>query len=104
MGRKAGGKNLGNFMEEKQSVQMTALESESLPEIFTCIEKDFISINDLIKDSGLSYDACAKIIREIKAVSDIFHISGYIHRTDYFVYLSRRFECGRVVLGGNNAN
>ena len=37
MGRKAGGKNLGNFMEEKQSVQMTALESESLHEIFTCI-------------------------------------------------------------------
>lgn len=102
MGRKSGGKNLGNFTEEKSVIQMTALESESLPEIFTCIEKDFISISDLMKDSGLSYDACAKIIREIKAVSDIFHISGYVHRTDYFVYLSRRFECGRIVVGGIN--
>lgn len=94
MGRKAGGKNGGNFVEEeKQPVLISVSERNSLPDIFTSIEKDFISIQDIINASGLSYDVCAKIVREVKAVSDIFHISGYVHRTDYFVYLSRRFTC-----------
>ncbi len=92
MGRKAGGKNGSNLVvEEKTPILITVDERNSLPDIFTSIKKDFISIKDLESASGLSYDVCAKIVREIKAVSDIFHISGYVHRTDYFVYLSRRF-------------
>ena len=92
MGRKAGGKNGENLgTPEKEPTLITADERNSLPDIFTSINKDFISIQDIKSASGLSYDACAKIVREIKAVSDIFNISGYVHRTDYFVYLSRKF-------------
>lgn len=100
MGRKAGGKNFGNFEEEpKQTVTEKAIaagvisteDKARLPEIFTCIKKDFIGVKDFMDISGLGYDTCAKIIREIKAVSDTFKISGYIHRTDYYAYLSRKF-------------
>lgn len=92
MGRKAGGKNgVNSVVNENEPTLITVDERNSLPDIFTSINKDFICIKDLEAASGLSYDVCAKIVREIKAVSDIFHISGYVHRTDYFVYLSRRF-------------
>lgn len=92
MGRKAGGRNFGNFTEEPQeTIAITETERRELPDIFTSISKDFISIQDLIETSGLSYDTCARIIREIKSVSDVFRIAGCVHRTDYFMYLSRRF-------------
>ena len=91
MGRKAGGKTGANLIEEEQPTLITVDERNSLPDIFTSIAKDFISIKDIESASGLSYQQCAKIVREIKAVSDIFHITGYVHRTDYFVYLSRKF-------------
>lgn len=101
MGRKKGGKNCGNFTNEvKQPIPITSNELTSLPEVFTSIEKDFISIQDIQTTSGLSYDKAAQIIREIKSVSDIFSISGYIHRTDYFLYLSRRFACIQANAGG----
>ena len=97
MGRKAGGKNGSNLVvEEKTQTLITVDERNVLPDIFTSIKKDFISIADIVNASGLSYDTCAKIVREIKAVSDIFHISGYVHRTDYFVYLSRQFVCVQI--------
>ncbi len=93
MGRKKGGKNFGNFIEEeKNQIEILGTEKETLPEIFTCIDKDFISVQDLIQTSGLSYDTCARIIREIKSVSDVFKIAGCVHRTDYFLYLSRQFK------------
>ncbi len=98
MGRKAGGKNFGNFTEEITSIEITGSEREQLPKVFTSFDKDFISVQDLMNTSGLSYDTCAKIIREIKSISDIFHIAGYVHRTDYFMYLSSRFN---VAQGGN---
>lgn len=100
MGRKAGGKNFGNFDTEPKMTatekaiatgEISAEDKARLPEIFTCIKKDFICIEDLMTDSGLGYDTCAKIIREIKAVSDTFRISGCVHRTDYYAYLSRKF-------------
>lgn len=93
MGRKAGGKNLGNFSEEaRQPIAIPEAEKSQLPDVFTNFKKDFISVNDLMEDSGLSYDTCAKIIREIKGVSDVFGISGCVHRTDYYMYLSFRFK------------
>lgn len=91
MGRKAGGRNFGNFTEEPQeTIVITETEQSELPDSFTTIPKDFISIQDLIVNSGLSYDTCARIIREIKNVCDSFHIAGYVHRSDYAMYLSLR--------------
>lgn len=92
MGRPKGSKNHNRAEEEPAPVQITEDERKSLAEIFTSIEKDIISIDDFQKSSGLSYNLCAKLIREIKGVSDILHISGVVHRTDYFIYLSRRFS------------
>lgn len=93
MGRKAGGKNFGNFTEEpEKEIEVTGAEESALTQIFTCINKDFISVQDLINSSGLSYDTCARIIREVKSISDTFRISGCIHRTDYFLYLARNFK------------
>lgn len=92
MGRKAGGKNFGNFTEDPQkAIEVSDSEVKVLPEIFTSMGKDFITIRDIMETSGLSYDTCAKIIREIKSVSDVFKISGCVHRTDYYLFLSRRF-------------
>ena len=54
MGRKAGGKNFGNFdTEPKQTVTEKAIaageiseaDRARLPEIFTCIKKDFNECN-----------------------------------------------------------
>lgn len=91
MGRKAGSKNGSNLVIEEEPTLITVDERNSLPDIFTSIEKDLISINDFMTAFGLSYNACAKIVREIKSVSDVFHIAGCVHRTDYFLYLSRQF-------------
>ncbi len=94
MGRKKGGHNFGNLIETEPpqtEIYVTEAEQHVLPNIFTSIDKDFISITDLMTASGLSYDTCAKVIREIKGVSDVFRIAGCVHRTDYFMYLSRRF-------------
>lgn len=97
MGRKAGGKNFGGFIEEAQTpIEVTDTEVKVLPEIFTSISKDFITIRDIMESSGLSYDTCAKVIREIKNVSDVFKISGCVHRTDYFMFLSRRFVVQQI--------
>ncbi len=95
MGRKAGGKNYGNIAEEAaHGVELPQTERDKLPIIFTKIDKDFISISDLMDVSGLSYDSCSRIMRQIKAVSDIFGISGHVHRTDYYVYVARQFSAG----------
>jgi hypothetical protein len=95
MGRKAGGKNFGNFqadVDEVKPVLVTEEDKNRLPDIFTSIDKDFITVKDLQDTSGLSYDTCCKIVRQIKSVSDIFHIAGCVHRTDYYLYLSFRME------------
>ncbi len=93
MGRKAGGKNFENLVEEeKEPIKIPEAEKQELSKIFTCIPKDFISVRDLQEQSGLSYDKCSKMVREIKAVSDVFGITGVVHRTDYFMYLSFRYS------------
>ena len=93
MGRKAGGKNFGNYLNTQAlPIEVTEEEKDSLADIFTCIPKDFIGVQDMINSSGLSYETCIKIIREIKSVSDIFNISGYVHRTDDFLYIPRKFK------------
>lgn len=91
MNRKAEGKNC---MAEvgRPPIEIPEAEKNALPDIFTCFKKDFISVGDLVESSGLSYDKCTEIIRKIKCVSDVFGISGYMHRTDYFMYLSFRFS------------
>lgn len=92
MGRKVGGKNFGNIQEEeKLPIEVPETEKKALSDIFTCINKDFITLRDLQESSGLSYETCAKIIRQIKAISDLFGISGCVHRTDYFMYISRQY-------------
>ena len=106
MGRKPGGKNFGNFTEAPVAavaVKVTEMERHDLPNIFTSITKDFISVRDLMDSSGLSYDTCTKIIREIKAISDVFGIVGFVHRTDYYLYLSRRMRIDehKNVVAGN---
>ncbi len=94
MGRKPGSKNFGNLTSETHGVALPQSEKDKLHLIFTTINKDFISTADLMNDSGLSYDTCARIMRQIKAVSDIFGISGHVHRTDYYVYVARQFSAG----------
>lgn len=96
MGRKPGGKNFENLNKAKESkkqpIGILETDKEKISDIFTRINKDFISVQDFMEDSGMSYQVCARIIREIKGISDVFHISGYVHRTDYFAYLSFRFN------------
>ena len=93
MGRKAGGKNFENLVEEpKQPTVVPQSVMDKLHEIFTKIDKDIITISDFMEHSGLSYDICAKMIRQIKGVSDTFGIKGCVHRADYFVYLTFRFK------------
>lgn len=93
MSRKAESKNGDNCAETvRPPIEIPEAEKNALPDIFTCFKKDFISVGDLVESSGLSYDKCREIIREIKCVSDVFGISGYVHRTDYFMYLSFRFS------------
>ena len=88
MGRKAGGKNFANFKREpNQAIEISEISQMALKDIFTCINKDFIAIQDFQEYSRLSYETCARIIRQIKAVSDTFGISGCVHRTDYFMYI-----------------
>ena len=96
MGRKPGGKNFANMNLEKekkkQPIEITETDKEKISEIFTHFDKDFITVQDFMADSKLSYQMCTRIIREIKGVSDVFGISGCIHRTDYYTYLSFRFN------------
>lgn len=92
MGRKAGGRNYENISAERRGVELPQNEIDKLPSIFTSINKDFISVADMIEVSGLSYDTCTKIIRQIKSISDIFGIAGHVHRTDYYAFIVRQFS------------
>lgn len=93
MGRPKGSKNAGTREQAPGQPTLVSIEEkEKLSEVFTSITKDFIGARDLMEASGLSYDICLKIIREIKAVSDSFGISGYVHRSDYYIFMSRRFK------------
>ena len=91
MGRPKGSKNGVRSKEGVAPVRVTEDEKNRLAEIFTSIGKDIISIDDFQQSSGLSYQVCAKLVREIKGVSDILNISGCVHRADYYIYLSRKF-------------
>ena len=101
MGRPKGSKNAGNQVQEPEKVTLVSVnEKEKFSDVFTSIPKDFIGVGDLMDASGLSYNTCLKLIHEIKAVSDSFGISGYVHRLDYFIFLSRRFEAVQMSEGG----
>lgn len=110
-GRKAGGRNFNNvaaadnrfeqFIPQNEADKTAEVQEEHetiLPEIFTTMNKDFISINDLMEASGLSYNTCSKIVRQIKAISDTFQISGTIHRTDYYAYIKFRLNRQEVTI------
>lgn len=91
MGRKAGGKNGVNLgVTEYEPTIVTTDEFAVIKDNLTTIDKDLISIKDFEQALGLSYDLCAQIVREIKAVSDTFHILGKVHRMDYLLYLLRK--------------
>ena len=92
MGRPKGSKNFSHLNAEREPVKVTEDEKRSLAEIFTSIGKDILSIEDFQQSSGLSYEICARLVREIKAVSNILNISGHVHRIDYFIYLSRKLD------------
>lgn len=65
MGRKAGGKNFGNFDGEPiRTVEVTETERMALSDIFTCIKAFF------------GYSATSSVP----------------HRTDYYLYLARNFN------------
>lgn len=100
MGRPKGSKNYARISEKPAPIKITEDEQRSLSDIFTSIGKDLISIDDFQQSSGLSYQVCAKLVREIKSVSDILNISGYVHRADYFIYLSRKFSVAKSNAGG----
>lgn len=99
MGRKAGGRNGANLgATEYKPIVITSDEFNAIKGNMTTINKDMISIKDFEVSLGLSYDLCAKIVREIKAVSDTFHISGKVHRVDYLVYLTRKFAIQQTTI------
>lgn len=105
-GRKAGGSNFKPLAEQavQEPTFLKADPSEPqtndtiLPEIFTTINKDFIRIDDLMAASGLAYDTCSRIIREIKAISDTFQIAGTVHRADYYAYIKFRLNRQEVAI------
>lgn len=52
-------------------------------EIFS---KDYLTISDLQELLGLTYQASAKLIREIKFKFDRLGVQGKIHTEDYLLY------------------
>lgn len=90
MGIKPGSENFEG--EHNRVIEVSEVNQMDLSRIFTCINKDFISVQDFQEYSGLSYEICTRIIRQIKSISDSFHISCYVHRTDYYLYLMRNFN------------
>lgn len=92
---------MGKVAEQEKTIVITEQERNALPKVFTSLNKDFITIDDLMKTSGLSYGQCAKMIREIQAVSNIFNISGVVHRTDYFIFQSKRFSIMQEAMNAN---
>lgn len=61
---------------------MSNLERE---EIFS---KDYLTIKDLGRLLGLTYQVAAKKMREIKFKTDRLGIQGKIHTEDYFDYFN----------------
>ena len=93
MSKPKGSKNYGNLMSETVIEASTDVRS-NIKDIFTTINKDMISVQDFMSNTGLSYDTCARLVRQIKATSDICGVSGYVHRTDYYIYLSSHLGVG----------
>lgn len=92
MGRKASGKEFEILKgEPNQLKEVFKADQIAFTKIFTCINKDFISVQDFQENSGLSREICISIVNQIKSVSDIFHIAGSVHRTDYYLYIVRNF-------------
>jgi hypothetical protein len=61
---------------------MTFEEREQL------LSKDALSIKDLERLLGLTYQSSAKLIRQIKFKFDRLKIEGHIHTEDYFEYFN----------------
>lgn len=51
--------------------------------------KEVIRAKDIRAEFGVSLSTAYKIIREIKAVSDVLGISGMVHQKDYQAYINR---------------
>lgn len=56
------------------------------------MDKELIRIADMQAALGVPYDAAAKIIRTIKAYSDLLGISGAVCHQDYVNFMSRTQE------------
>ena len=54
-------------------------------EIFS---KEILSISDFEKITGMSRQASAKLIRQIRYKYDRLKIEGYLHIEDYFLYFN----------------
>ncbi len=59
---------------------MTYAEREEI------LSKDALSIKDIEKLLGLTYQSSAKLIRRIKSKHDRLNIEGHLHIEDYFEY------------------
>lgn len=53
------------------------------------MEKELIRIEDLMAAMEISYDAAARIMRSIKAHSDLLGISGKVCHQDYVNFMNR---------------
>lgn len=89
MSKPKGSKNYANLIGETTLNACSDIQF-NLKDVFTTINKDMISVQDFMSNTGLSYDTCLKLVRQIKAISDLCGISGYVHRMDYYMYLSSR--------------
>lgn len=56
------------------------------------MDKELIRIADMQAALGVPYDTAAKIIRSIKAHSDLLGISGAVCHQDYVNFMSRGQE------------
>lgn len=66
----------------------------------TMFAKDTLSIADIQMLLGMSYNAAAAVIREIKRKTDRLHIQGKIHVQDYIDYYG--LDAARYQYAANN--
>lgn len=78
----------------------------------TCAERDeilardYLDIRDLMNLLGLSYNASAALIRQIKRKNDRLHIQGKIHIQDYIDYYGlnvERYKSGKDAITGGES-
>lgn len=60
--------------------------------LLTIIDKEVITIRDLMDALGVGYSTAAALIRSIKEYSDCLRLAGRVHRADYIKFLMRKQE------------